>query len=210
MNKFYFSLIVILLLQLTSCDPYGANKERDFQMIENELSKNLKVHSIKLKDSKDLLIKVKSPFKETQESFENFASVAQYIIYKNYKPNTLSLDKNIIIEMTDTLDNNYKTSTDIKSIFHLKKFFDKTFAHLNSIFNPDYIGKETIISNFHKTDCFKQLITDDIQSANIIGLHKNELGEVNVIVLADGNEEHYLYIDYNGYELEIIKCLSEK
>jgi len=210
MNKLYFSLLIILLLQLTSCDPYGVNKERDFQMIENELSKNLNVHSIQVKDSKDLLIKVRSPFKETQKSFENFASVAQYIIYKNYKPNTLSLDKNIIIEMTDTLDNIYKTSTDIKSIFHLKKFFDKTFTHLNSIFNTDYIGEETIISNFHKSECFKELINDDIRSANIIGLHKNELGEVNVIVLADGNEEHYLNIDYNGYELDIIKCISEK
>lgn len=51
------------------------------------------------------------------------------------------MDKSIIIEMTDTLNNNYKSKTDIKSIFYLEKFFDQTLNNLESILNPIYYSR---------------------------------------------------------------------
>ncbi|MCL5246602.1 hypothetical protein M4I21_12325 [Cellulophaga sp. 20_2_10] len=210
MNKQYLIIVIFSVLLLTSCDPYGVNKDEDFQKIRKQLSENLSVNSIEIEDNKNLLIKVKSPFKENKGSFENFASVAQYIIGKNYKPNTLSMDKNIIIEMTDTLNNNYKSKTDFKSIFFLEKFFDKTLNNLELILNPEYNGKENTINEFHKTDCFKKIISKEIKSANIVGIEKDKTGKVNVIIIAEGNEEHYLKINYIGTELNIIKCFNDK
>jgi hypothetical protein len=210
MKKHYLIIAIFSVLLLTSCDPYGVNKDRDFQKIKNQLSENLSVNSIEIEDNKNLLVKVKSPFKENKGSFENFASVAQYIIGKNYKPNVLSMDKNIIIEMTDTLNNNYKSKTDFKSIFFLEKFFDKTLNNLESILNPEYNGEEYTIIEFHKTDCFKRIISNGIKSANIVGIEKDKTEKVNVIIIAEGNKEHYLKINYIGTELNIIKCFNDK
>jgi hypothetical protein len=210
MNKLYLIIAIVSMFQLMSCNPYGVNKERDFQRIEKLLSENLKVNSIELKDNENLLIKVRSPFKEDKGSFENFASVAQYIVGKNYKPNVLSMDKNIIIEMSDTLNNNYKSETNIESIFYIEKIFDKTLNNLESILKPEYDGEEITITEFHKTDCFKKIIDEGFESANIVGIHKKELGKVNVIIIVDGKQEQYIGIDYQDNELNKIKCLKKK
>ncbi len=210
MNKRYLIIAILSILLLTSCDPYGVNKERDFQEIRSQLSEKLNINSIEIEDKENLQVKVKSPFIENRGSFENFASMAQYIIGKNYKPNVLSMDKSIIIEMTDTLENNFKSKTDFKSIFYLENFFDNTLNNLESILNPEYNGNENAIIEFHKTDCFNKIISRGIKSANIVAIEKEKTGKVDVIIKLEGIEEHYLKINYIGTELNIIKCINKK
>ncbi len=190
------------------CSNYGAGQDEDFQLIKSELSKNLSVHSIELIDSDTLKVKLKSPFEENEDSFENLASIAFHLIGNQYRPNSLSLDKVVSIEMKDTLNQEFKGSLQFKHIFRHSKFLGRTLVILNSIIGTESPDQETAVQAFRKTECFKKLNDDDIIDANIVGLRKYNSGDLYAIALINGSQEYYLTLEFSGNNLDSIKCLN--
>ena len=190
-----------------SCSQYGSNKSRDFQKITEKLSHNLQLESIVIDDQEHLTISFKSPYEEHDDSFKNLASVAQYIIGKNYSPNILSRDKKVHLKMVDINNREYETTKSFKSIFYLQKYFDKTLNSLNTILNSRYSGKQKSILNFHKTNCFKNITKNNYESVNILGIKLNKFSNVEVLVTVQNKTEQYLTIKFENENIATIECL---